>query len=202
MNFKNKMVFVILSFGIATLMFSSSGNNTFQKQTFISTFAQQENEAEVNTDMEQENKCKKDTECENENELNNELSIVNITQTTTAEPQTTLNVIKTLTCEADSVEIECPQELVPEDVEITVIANNPSPAQFQGSAGGTLVTLGAGDYTIIEVLSEIPADVESSEAIFSGDCTQTDATEGEGTIEDGESQTCTIENIFYFRGGS
>ncbi len=71
------MIFAILSFGIVTLMLSSSGNNSFQ-QIFISTSAQQENEAEIKADIEQENKCKKDTECENENEVNNSLNITGL----------------------------------------------------------------------------------------------------------------------------
>jgi len=101
MNFKNTVIFTILSFGITALVISTS-NSLFHHPTFILTFAQ-ENEAEVEANIEQENKCKKDSECENENELNNTLNIINKTQTETeteTEPETgQLTVIKEITCQ-------------------------------------------------------------------------------------------------------
>ena len=81
-------------------MIASSYNSAVQP-AFI-TYAQQENEAEVNADIEQENKCKKDTECENENELNNSLNILNKTETVSGtEPSETgqLTVTKIVRCE-------------------------------------------------------------------------------------------------------
>ncbi|NOJ30355.1 MAG: hypothetical protein DA328_09345 [Nitrososphaeraceae archaeon] len=191
MNLKNWMIFAVLSFGIVALVMSSY-NSTFQS-AFIKTYAQ-ENEAEVEANIEQENKCKKDSECENENELNNQLSITNITQTQTAESQTTLNVIKIVRCELlndREQQIPCPGGIVPEAFTIIVEGNNPSPSQFQGSEEGTIVTIGVGGYTVSET-----ADSEGLLTDFSGDCTQTGPHIGEGNIAEGEEQTCTVTNTF------
>ncbi len=195
-------------FAILGIMFLSSillGNGMYSNQIFAIE-AQNENnhnkngnlnEAEVNADIEQENKCKKDTECENENELNNQLSITNITQIT-AKPQTTLNVIKIVECFVESQQIDCnPLIPEPEDFQITVNGNSPNPSQFPGSPQGTLVTLGAGGYTVSEENNgAIPPNVNLI-AEFSGDCEQSDDFEAEGTIAEDEHQTCTITNIFF-----
>ncbi|NOJ29826.1 MAG: hypothetical protein DA328_06635 [Nitrososphaeraceae archaeon] len=212
MNFKNKMMFVILSFAIATLMLSASNN--IQQQTFISTFAEKENEAEVEADIEQENKCKDDTECENENELNNELSIVNKTGTETGTGQ--LTVIKEVTCQDVSgngfthtvlqdqpviskiqyvpvgepcFDSEITSQIEPQDFEFTVTGNNPNPTTFQGSSSGVVVTLGAGSYDVEETdnvpsnLGPFTVNIDTTET---GDCS--------GTISAGESKTCTFTN--------
>jgi len=185
---KKSLLFTVLSVTLLASILSFSTNmNT-------SVYAE-ENEAEIEADIEQENKCKKDTECENENELNNQLTITNITQAQTQEEsQTTLNVTKTVTCVVQEETVGVSQaiyicdEVGPEDFEITVTGNNPNPSQFPGSETGTVVTLGAGSYTVSESL------VGATEATFSGDCTQTGPLEAEGTISDGETQTCTIDN--------
>ncbi len=185
------------TFAILGILFLSSillANGMYSNSVLV--LAEQENEAEVNADIEQENKCKKDTECENENELNNQLSITNITQTQeqTAESQTTLNVIKIVRCEEignNRLEIECPGGIVPEAFTMLVSGNNPSPSQFPGSQDGTLVTIGAGPYTVSET-----AESEGLLSDFSGDCTQTGPHTGKGTIAEGEEQTCTVTNTF------
>jgi len=146
-----------------------------------------ENEAEIEADIEQENKCKKDSDCENENEINNQLNITNIT----IQPETTLDIVKLVTCESSGRVVEC-NDLGPEDFQITVTGNNPSPTDFPGSEEGVLVTLGAGDYTVSESFEIPEGDVY---ATFSGDCTHIGQFSSEGTIAEGETQTCTIENI-------
>jgi len=177
MNIKNRMIFAVLSFSIVALIMTAY-NNTIQP-TYIATYAQ-ENEAEVEADIEQENKCKKDTECENENELNNQLTITNNTQTQ-SESQATLTVTKTLTCIPSGVSPDFCEGIGPEDAQITVTGNNPNPSEFPGSPEGTLVTLGAGDYIVSEIV--IVPDGPY------------DASIGATTIAAGESQTCNIANI-------
>jgi len=194
MNLKNRLIFAVLSFGIVALI-TSTYNIAFLPSS-IATHAQQENEAEVEADIEQENKCKKDTECENENEINNDLSILNITQTGTAESgPTTLNVIKILQCEESDnpgIPVSC-ETRGPEDFTITVTGNNPSPSEFPGSEEGTLVTLGAGDYEVNESFHlNLGEDLDFT---VSGDCSINEQEKKiEGTIEEGQSQTCTLSN--------
>jgi len=212
MDFKNKMIFAVLSFAIATLMLSASNYN-IQQQTFISTFAQ-ENEAEVEADIKQENKCKNDTECENENELNNELSIVNKTGTEAGTGQ--LTVIKEVTCQQVSSngfthtvlqeqpviakiqyvpvgepcsDTEISSQFEPQDFEFTVTGNNPNPDTFPGSSSGVVVTLGAGSYDVEEtdnVPSNIGPFTVNIDSTETGDCS--------GTISAGDSKTCTFTN--------
>jgi len=196
MDFKKKIILTVLSFAIATLMLSVSSTSLFKK-TFVFTFAQ-ENEAEVETDIEQENKCKDDTDCENENELNNQFTITNITQTQTESQPTTLTVTKLVQCQQEGQSSECPPELGPEDFTITVTGNNPEPSEFPGSSEGTLITLGAGEYTVNEKTEILFPPLTELYVTLSGDCIQIDDDKAEGTIEDGETQTCTIENTVNF----
>jgi len=195
---KRSLLFTVLSVTLLASILSISTNmNTsiYAEENQTGT----ENEAEIEAEIEQENKCEKDSECENENEINNSLTITNITQAQQQEePQTTLNVIKTVTCivEQDAVGVSqlngiC-DEVGPEDFEIIVTANNANPSQFPGSETGTLVTLEAGYYTVVE-----PPTLNTG-ATFSGDCTQIGPFEAEGTISDGETQTCTIDNEVTF----
>jgi len=210
MELKNKLIFTVLSFAIATLMLSVSSHGLF-KQTFVFTSAQ-ENEAEIKADIEQENKCKDDGDCENENEINNSLDIINKTETGTGQ----LNVTKIVTCEfiintdfthtvlqgkpvfnniqfvpvGDPCEssIVTP-EIEPEDFEFTVTGNHPNPATFPGSDNGVIVTLGAGSYNVQEsnnipsILGPWTVDIENTET---GDCS--------GSISAGESKSCTFTN--------
>jgi len=216
MNLKNKMIFASLLFGIVTLMLSASGYN-IQQQSFISTFAEQENEAEVEADIEQENKCKKDTECENENELNNELSIVNKTVTETGTGQ--LTVIKEVTCQVgfgsngfthtvlDDQSIiskiqyvpvgpvpscdvqEFNSQFEPQDFEFTVTGNNPNPDTFPGSSSGVVVTIGAGSYDVEET-DNVPDNLGP----YNVSIETIETGDCSGTISAGDSKTCTFTN--------
>jgi hypothetical protein len=102
-----------------------------------------------------------------------------------------------------------------------VTDDNPIPSQFPGSASGTIVTLGAGNYLVSETpdVTSIQADIAflvnefkilsggtynisyPPQVTFSEDCTDVNpnnpnSTEATGTIGAGESQTCNIENHF------
>ena len=105
---------------------------------------------------------------------------------------------------------------------IEVTDDNPVPSQFPGSESGTIVTLGAGNYVVSETfdVAAIQADIEflveefedlsggteytisyPPRVSFTGDCTDVNpnnqqSTEATGTIGEGESQTCNIENHF------
>jgi len=215
MNLTNKMSFVILSFAIATLMISAG--NSISQQTFTPTFAQQENEAEIEADIEQENKCKKDTECENENELNNELTIVNKTQSETETGH--LTVIKEVICHDDvngngftntvlqeqavltniqyvpvgpvagpCFDNEFISQFEPQDFEFTVTGNDPNPETFPGSSSGVVVTLGAGSYEV----QENPPSIIAPPFNVSIETIKTG--DCSGTISAGDSKTCTFTN--------
>src|SRR5215204_5117417 len=69
----------------------------------------------------------------------------------------------------------------PSDFQISVIGDNPSPASFPGDSQGTIVTLQPGGYDVSE--NEDPHYVAS----YSADC-------ADGTIEYGDTKTCTITN--------
>jgi uncharacterized repeat protein (TIGR01451 family) len=69
----------------------------------------------------------------------------------------------------------------PSDFQISVSGNGPSPSGFSGSSDGTVVTLGPGAYDVSEVEDPHYA------ALYSPDCE-------DGTIDYGESKTCTITN--------
>jgi uncharacterized repeat protein (TIGR01451 family) len=69
----------------------------------------------------------------------------------------------------------------PGDFQIGVSGNNPSPSTFPGSAQGTVVILGPGAYDVSE--TEDPRYTAS----YSADCK-------DGSIDYGESKTCTITN--------
>ncbi|NOJ30114.1 MAG: hypothetical protein DA328_08105 [Nitrososphaeraceae archaeon] len=180
------------TFSIFGILFLSSvllASGMYSNNAYV--LAQQENEAEVEADIEQENKCKKDTECENENELNNQLDITTITeeQQTSEEQETTLTVIKNLVCLYDSQETECPINLTVDDFQIIVDGNNPSPSEFPGSTEGTVVTIGAGPFTVSEL------NGPSSDVSFEGDCERLgEPVLAEGIIEEGQHLTCTITN--------
>ena len=69
----------------------------------------------------------------------------------------------------------------PDDFQISVSGDGASPASFPGSLDGTIVTLQPGGYDVSE-----DEDVHYS-ASYSADCK-------DGTIEYGETKTCTITN--------
>jgi len=99
-----------------------------------------------------------------------------------------------LICIRSDINIECPAEVTSDQFTITVTGNNPSPSEFPGSEEGTLVTLGAGGYSVSEETGLVFSPNVEWSAIFSGDCIQNDDFAAEGTIAEGEAQTCTIEN--------
>jgi hypothetical protein len=125
-----------------------------------------------------------------------------------------LKVIKRLACQDNTQDQLCAElrALLPEEAFLfQLIGNNPNPSSpFPGSPppDGTDVTLGPGDYQVIEIFDETfitnfqtfienhPNTAVSIEFGFpEGDCTQT--IEGNtGTIAAGESQTCIIRNSF------
>jgi hypothetical protein len=90
---------------------------------------------------------------------------------------------------------------------ITVTDTNPTPSEFAGSASGTIVTLGEGDYTVTEDpdetsisadLATLGSNITGPNISITGNCIQTDvnSTSATGTIAAGESQTCNLENNF------
>ncbi len=122
------------------------------------------------------------------------------------EPQqpTTLIVNKIVTCTSNTP-VSCEDldsNFEPQDFIITVTGQNPNPSQFGGSSSGTEVTLNPGSYEVTEdfsgiegivteddngnTISGILINVLDGQITFSEDCS--------GTIEIGETKTCTITN--------
>ena len=122
------------------------------------------------------------------------------------EPQqsATLIVNKIVTCTSNT-QVSCEDldsNFEPQDFIITVTGQNPNPSQFSGSSSGTEVTLNPGLYEVTEdfsgiegivtendngnTISGILINVLDGQITFSEDCA--------GTIEIGETKTCTITN--------
>ena len=80
--------------------------------------------------------------------------------------------------------------LSPEDFTFTVTGNDPSPAQFQGSADCVDVTVGPGEYTVSET-----AEFGFGTSIL-GDCVQgPEFATATGEIQVGETQECIFSNF-------
>jgi hypothetical protein len=148
--------------------------------------------------MNQENLCYRTNTCRQsdvgQNTLGNDNSVTgfadqsdNIQQsaaptaanqtTTTPTPTTgTLTVLKIL--------VNFPANVTASDFTIHVTGNNPTPANFAGSATGTDVTLGSGAFNATEVPPS--ADLEVTGTSFAGNCS--------GTITAGQHLTCVITN--------
>ena len=146
---------------------------------------------------------------------NNNNTVVAVNEPPSEEPTTgTLNVIKQVSCTdqqpPNSISVQqavtpCQlfEELITENsFIIRVEGNNPIPSQFLGSPEGTEVTLGPGNYRVIEERLPIPIELIQQfpniitylpTQTFSGDCTG-QVLSATGAIEAGESQTCNIEN--------
>jgi hypothetical protein len=130
---------------------------------------------------------------------------------------TNLNVIKNVECTATvgnpSNEAVCAyvlENILPSDYQIFVtgIGNNPNPSEFPGSSTGTNVQLGAGGYIITEELAS--TEQLQTDLTALGVSTHTTVAQGSdcvpffnqnfvfqnanGTISNGESQTCSITN--------
>jgi hypothetical protein len=141
---------------------------------------------------------------------------------TPSEELAKLNVIKNVECDSnggspndaavcDFVEAN----ISPEDYEMTVTGNNPTPSQFPGSSTGTKVQLEEGDYIVDEVLAstaQLQIDLDTDNIITtttvddSSDCegvfNQNDAfQEAIGTISAEESHTCAITNTITVTDG-
>jgi hypothetical protein len=97
----------------------------------------------------------------------------------------------------------------PDLFDISVSGNNPDPSSpFSGSSAGTDVTLGPGNYQISETadssVNTIINNLESTEgavisdfeSIFNGDCTKQGDHFATGTITEGETKHCVINNGF------
>jgi hypothetical protein len=130
---------------------------------------------------------------------------------------TNLNVIKNVECTATvgnpSNEAVCAyvlENILPSDYQIFVtgIGNNPNPSEFPGSSTGTNVQLEAGGYIITEELAS--TEQLQTDLTALGVSTHTTVAQGSdcvpffnqnfvfqnanGTISNGESQTCSITN--------
>jgi hypothetical protein len=98
--------------------------------------------------------------------------------------------------------------ITPNLFDITVSGNNPNPSNFEGNSTQTEVTIGQGNYQISETadssvntfISELEinlgADISGPQSIFNGDCTKQGNDFATGTIAEGETQACTINNAF------
>ena len=177
-------------------------------------------------------------ECKiNNNNNNTNIGAGDGNQTIPPEPKPAkLNVTKLVTCEDKTVDGVIPavpidrcatlEQLITENqFNITVTDTNVNPSEFTGSENGTLVTLGAGSYTVTEEpdSDSIAADIAILRNLFgfsynitgpfpsfTGDCTQTGAASfsATGDIAAGGQETCNILNNFEitrtstFTGGS
>jgi hypothetical protein len=101
------------------------------------------------------------------------------------EESATLSVCKTLSID---------EEASPEEFVFTVTGNNPSPAQFLGSADCVDVTIGPGEYAVSEI--RLP---ETEGTRITGDCVQDPPTiiteRATGEIQAGETQVCEFHNF-------
>lgn len=121
-----------------------------------------------------------------------------------SELSATLIVNKIVTCTSNT-QVSCEDldsNFEPQDFMITVTGLNPDPSQFGGSSSGTEVTLDPGSYEVTEDFSGIEGivteddngnpisgiliNVLDGQITFSEDCS--------GSIELGETKTCTITN--------
>lgn len=117
----------------------------------------------------------------------------------------TLIVKKMVTCESETP-VSCEDldsNFEPQDFIITVSGQNPNPSQFGGSSSGTEVGLEPGSYEVTEDISGVDGRIvveDDNGTIISGNFinvldAQITYSEGcSGTIETGETKTCTITN--------
>jgi hypothetical protein len=91
-------------------------------------------------------------------------------------------------------EVSIDEEASPEDFVFTVTGNNPSPAQFLGSANCVDVSIGPGEYAVSE--TRVP-ETEGTE--ITGDCVQDPPVpitqRATGEIQAGETQVCAFFNF-------
>lgn len=72
------------------------------------------------------------------------------------------------------------------DFNMQVNGNNTSPTDFPGSESGVDVQLAAGPYGVIETKPITTGTVHQYSVTYSSDCV--------GTINDGQTKTCTVTN--------
>jgi hypothetical protein len=100
-----------------------------------------------------------------------------------------------------------------EDFSFTVSGNNPNPSTFPASSSGTPVTIGAGNYTIVEEFSndfdigKISSELNALSVILDstsvrGDCDFAGREIAIGTMTSGSSQDCTLVNTIAFNFGT
>jgi hypothetical protein len=94
-----------------------------------------------------------------------------------------------------------------------ISGNNPNPSNFPASEAGTEVSLGTGDYRIVEnvddeVIQSIKDDLNADEfgilPEFTGDCTQEfpSLNTATGSVKAGDSVECNVTNQFLVQGGT
>jgi hypothetical protein len=110
----------------------------------------------------------------------------NLQQSTTANntTPTPTSTLTTGTLTVLKILVNFPANVTASDFTIHVTGNNPTPANFAGSATGTDVTLGSGAFNATEVPPS--ADLEVKGTSFAGNCS--------GTITAGQHLTCVITN--------
>ena len=120
------------------------------------------------------------------------------------EQTTTLIVSKIVTCTSNTP-VSCEDldsNFEPQDFIITVAGQNVNPSQFGGSSSGTEVTLNPGSYAVTEDFSGIEGIVTEDDNgntisgvlinVLDGQVTSSEGCSG--SIQAGETKTCTITN--------
>jgi hypothetical protein len=166
----------------------------------------------------------KGIDCTINNNNNNTNIVAGAGDGNVTEPTATLNVSKTISCEPFGTENLPPLictlittgnptpsfQISPDEFNIAVSGNNPSPPQFDGSTTPVDVTLGAGNYQVTETAkASVNQTIDAIEmnhgvtingptATFSGDCTPPfqGSLSASGAIAGGELQTCNVDNEF------
>jgi hypothetical protein len=129
-------------------------------------------------------------------------------QTIPPEQRIILNLTKEVACQLEDSTLSVQQaavltcerilaDITPIDFSIQVAGNNPQPNTFNGSATGTNVTIGPGDYTVTETPNTQVTTLLANANVnltttFAGGCSPT----GTGTIDAGVAETCIITNTF------
>lgn len=94
-----------------------------------------------------------------------------------------------------------------------ISGNNPNPSNFPASEEGTEVSIGAGDYRIVEnvddeiiqtIKNELNADELGVIPQFTGDCTPEfpSLNSATGSVDAGDSVECNVTNNFVVQGGT
>ncbi len=116
---------------------------------------------------------------------NKECTIINTYSASPPPPITTGNIIVIKKVINDGGGTKSPS-----DFTITVNGNNPTPSSFAGSSSGTTITINKGRYNVTEEGSDISDDYVPGfyTPNYSSDCA--------GTIQEGDTVSCTITNKY------